>query len=88
MISQHLQDSTILRKKKVNADQAWCRPHPGMVPICYNITFLHFCFVFQSHVNREESYLTLQQHRINMREDQHLLSETARVRKHNFLHYD
>ncbi|XP_033125100.1 trichohyalin-like [Anneissia japonica] len=37
----------------------------------------------KAHVNREENYLTLQQHRIKMREDQYVLSETAR--EHNRL---
>ena len=36
-------------------------------------------FHHQAHVNREENYLTLTHHRSNMREDQHILSETARV---------
>ncbi|KAJ8022899.1 hypothetical protein HOLleu_37924 [Holothuria leucospilota] len=35
-------------------------------------------YLFKSHVNREEGYLTLQQHRIKMQEDKNLLSEVSR----------
>ncbi|XP_071952628.1 uncharacterized protein [Antedon mediterranea] len=37
----------------------------------------------KAHANREEGYLTLQQHRMKMREDQYILSETSR--EHNRL---